>query len=414
MKQLLKYQPLILVLLVLFASCGKKETKEIPVSKVKKGTLYLDVYENGEIQAIHSISILSPDISYRYGSLKIAQIVKDGSEVKKGDTLLVFDPSEVRKGIVEAQARLEMGNAELEKMKAQQQSDLESQKADYEVTRISQEISKLQFESANYEADIKKKEIQLNLEKANIALIRAKDQLDNLVKVQKEELKQKLLSINQDKKRLDEANETLSKLYMVSPSPGISIIAKNWNTNNKFQVGEQCWSGYPLIQLPDLSSLKAVVQINEVDVTKIAKGMKVEIKPDAFSDSIYTGEVISVANLAINKDGNSKIKVFPVDVLVKTKSAKLLPGLTVSCRILIKKLDNVTYVPIDALKSDGVEDFVYRKKGEKYEKVIVTTGSSNSDYIVISKGLEPGDVVAMVDPTIQEDSKKEDKKEQAK
>lgn len=388
---------LVCSLLFLF-SCNKKETVDVPVSKAVKGTFYLDVIETGEIQAIQSINISSPDISWRYGNLKITQIVKDGKEVKEGDTLLVFDPSEVKKAIVEAEGRLEMSYAELERMKAQQQSDLEEQKADYEVTRLSQEISKISFESATYEANIKRKEIQLNLDRANIALARAKEQIENQIKIQAEDVKQKMLSIEQDKTRLREAHETLEKMFLDSPAPGIAIINRNYSSDTKFQVGDQCWSGQPLIQLPNLNKLKATVQINEVDISKITKGLKVEIKPDAFSDSVYVGEVMTVANLAVNKEGSSKIKVFPVDILIKDGSKKLLPGLSVSCRMLVRKIENVVFVPIDAVLTNGVEEYVYVKRKGTYEKVVVETGVSNTDHIIVTKGLKAGDIVAMADP----------------
>lgn len=405
LSNLIKHLAFLLFAVVLLSACKKKETQEVPVAKAVKGTFYLDVIETGEIQAIKSISISSPNISWRYGSLKITQIVKDGSEVKTGDTVLVFDPSEVKKAIVEAESRLEMSYAELEKLKAQQQSDMEELKSDYEVTRISQEISKIKFESAGYEAVIKRKEIQLNLETANIALDRAKEQISNTAKIQAEDVKQKKLSIDQDITRLKEANETVNKLYLVSPSPGIAIISINWSSNNKLQIGDQCWSGYPLIQLPDLTKLKATIQVNEVDISKITKGLKVEIKPDAFSDSIYYGEVISVANLAINKDGTAKIKVFPVDIIIKENGGKLLPGLSVSCRILVDKIKNVVSIPIDAVQSNGIEDYVFLKTKKGYKKVIVQTGASNTDHIIIIKGLKNGDVVAMSDPFTVEDKK---------
>ena len=38
---------------------------------------------------------------------KITQIVRDGKEVAKGDTLVIFDPSEVERAIVEAEGQLE-------------------------------------------------------------------------------------------------------------------------------------------------------------------------------------------------------------------------------------------------------------------------------------------------------------------
>ncbi len=399
---------------MLLYSCSKKEVREVPLGAVMKGTLYLDLHEEGEVEAINSVSITSPAISWRYGNLKITQIVKDGAEVRAGDTLIVFDPSEVQKGIIEAESRLEISKAELEKMVAQQESEMEELKSDYEVTRIAQEISKIRFESAAYESEIKKKEIKLNLDKADIALDKAKEQINNRQKIQKEEIKQKNLSISQDQSRLAEAHETLDKLYVVSPAPGIAIIGHNWSSGNKFQIGDQCWSGFPLIQLPDLSALKATVKINEVDIAKITKGLNVEIKPDAFSDSIFKGKVNSVANLAVNKEGSTKIKVFPVEVLIDGTNENLLPGLTVSCRIILDKIDNILYIPIDAVKLEGDKNYVHKKTSGGYEKVEVETGANNSDYIVVTKGLSEKDKIALTDPFVKEDDKKKNEPDKEK
>lgn len=393
--------------LLLLAGCGKKETRQVPVGKVARGTLYLDLYEEGELEAVKSINIVAPLISWRYGNLKITELVKDGEEVKAGDTLMVFDPSEVLKGIVEAESSLEIAQAEYEKMIAQQESDLEELRASHEVSRIAHEISKIRFESAGYESEIKKKEIQLNLDKAAIALVRAKEQIDNRVKIQKEEIKQKNLSIRQFQSRLEEAHETLKKLSVVTPSSGIAIISRNWSSNNKFQIGDQCWGGFPVIQLPDLSSMKATVRINEVDVAKITKGMKVEIKPDAFSDSTFTGTVASIANLAVNKEGSSKIKVFPVEILLNETHKNLLPGLTVSCRIIIDEIEDVLYVPLDAVFTEGDKSYVYRKSGGDFQKTAIEPGQNNTDYLVVKEGLKEGDEIALVDPYAVEQEKKE-------
>ena len=176
-------------------SCGKKSSQPIPESKVEQGTFYIDIYEEGEIEAINSINIASPNIPWRFGNLKISDIITDGAEVKAGDTLIAFDPSEVRKAILDYEDRLIVSNAELEKMRAQQELEMEQLLADYEVTRISHEISRMQLESASHESEIKRREIQLNLDKADISLARAKEQIENRRKIQVEEMKQKRLSI---------------------------------------------------------------------------------------------------------------------------------------------------------------------------------------------------------------------------
>ena len=392
---------LLLFVIILFA-CKDKGANQVPTSKAIKGVFYIDLYEEGELEAVKAINISSPSINYRFGyNLKITYIVKDGEEVNAKDTVIVFDPSEVNKAIMDAQSKLEISNAELEKMIAQQESDLEELRASYEITRISYEISKIKFDQAEYESEIMRKQIQLNLEKAEIALQQAKEQIDNRIKINTEEIKQKKLTITQDQSLLNDANDALRQLTVISPSPGIAIIARNWSSGNKYQVGEQTYTGNPLISLPDLSQLKANVKINEVDIAKITKGLHVEIKPDAFSDSKFTGVVTEVANLAVNKQGSTKIKVFPVSIYLNETDKNLLPGLTVSCRIIIDKLEDVLYVPIDAIQTEAGINFVYKKSGSSFKKIEVETGRSNADYTIIVNGIDEGDTVALIDPFLE-------------
>ena len=390
---------LFILLAVFFFACKGKDMNQIPTSKAVKGIFYIDLYEEGELEAVNAISIMSPSISWRYASnLKISYIVKDGTEINAGDTVLIFDQSETNKAIIDAQSKIEISNAEIEKMKAQHGMELEELRADYEVTRISLEIAKINLEKSEYDSDIAKKQYQLSLDKAEIALQRVEEQIENRKKVQAEEIKQKNLAIIQDEARLDEANDALRMLTVTSPSPGIAIIARNWSSQNKFQVGDQTYTGNPLISLPDLSQMKAIVKINEVDIAKIVTGLNVEIRPDAFSENKFTGVIKEVANLATNKNNNTKIKVFPVSIYLNETNKDLLPGLTVSCRIIIDKLEDVLYVPIDAVFTEIGKNYVYKKSGKGFKKIEVETGRSNSDYTIIVNGLEEQDVVALTDP----------------
>lgn len=388
-----------LLLMGVMSACDKKTSGQVPEAEVVQGTFYIDIYEEGEIEALNSINISSPNLPWRFGNLKIADIVIDGADVKAGDTLITFDPSEVRKAILDYEDRLVVSNAELEKMLAQHELEMEELNADYEVTRISHEITRMQLESAAHESDIKRREIKVNLDKADISLNRAKEQIENRRKIQIEEVKQKRLSIRQDEERLAEARRTLDRLFIIAPAPGIAIISHNWSTNNKFEVGDQCWSSQQLIQLPDLSKVKAKVQINEVDISMITKGLQAQVRPDAFSDSIFTGYVATVANLAQNKDRNSNIKVFPVEIIINEYHKNLLPGLTVSCRIIVDEIHDVTYIPLEALHVEGDRSYVFKKTVSGYDRVEVQVGRANSDYVIIESGLDKGDKVSLLDPT---------------
>ena len=153
-------------------------------------------------------------------------------------------------------------------------------------------------------------------------MTRAKEQIENKKKIQQEDLFQKTLSIKQLTTALDDANNTVNSLFVISPSPGIAILKDNFYTNQKWQAGDQPYSGTILIELPDLNEMMAEVKINEVDITKITPGLKVEIKPDAYSDTTFSGKVSTVANLAQNKDSKSRIKVFPVQIKIDGRSRK--------------------------------------------------------------------------------------------
>lgn len=386
-------------LLLTVACASEKEETKIPEEQVQEGTFQIDLYEEGQIEAFSSININAPNISWRFGNLKIAELVEDGTQVKAGDTVCVFDPSEVNKAILESEDRLIVSRAEMEKMMAQHQLDMENLQAEFRTSEITFEITRMQLESAAHESDIRRREIELNLEKAGIALERAKEQIENRKRIQQEEQKQMQLSIDEDEGRLKEAHETLKKLSLVSPSDGIAIISFNWSTQSKYQIGDQMWPNNTLMQLPNLSKLKTKININEVDISYITRDLRVEVKPDAFSDSTFTGRVIHVANLAVNKDQNSNIKVFPVEILLDQTHKNLLPGLTVSCRVVIDEIEDVQYIPLEALHADGNIKYVYRRKGDGYERVEVQTGLTNSDYVIITDGLKRDDHVALIDPT---------------
>jgi HlyD family secretion protein len=398
---------IIFLMLTILLSCRGKEDADTQVTKVKKGTFMEEITEQGNVEAVNSISVSAPTISYRYGALKIAKIVEDGAEVKKGDTIMIFDPSEIKRSIIQAEQQLEIAKAEYEKLKSTQQSEIEDLESDLELARISQEISKINFETSVYEPEATKKEIKLKLESATIALNRAMEQIENKRVIHREDLIQKSLTIKQLTNTLGEANRSLSSLFVVSPANGIVIKEENWSTSQKWAVGDQPWSGSQIIELPDLSAMRAEVKINEVDVSKIIPGQRVEIRPDAYSDSVYAAKVESVANLAQNKDYKSKIKIFPVQISISGQSKKLLPGLSVSCRIIVSEIPGVLFIPLESFFKDQLSEYVYLKSGQGFKRRDIKTGAINTDFAIVMEGLRENDIIALSDPFLKKEEVRE-------
>jgi HlyD family secretion protein len=388
----------VLIIAVTAVSCSVKSSSEISVVPVQRGTFMEELIEQGTLAAVSSISVGAPTISFRYGSLKITKIVDDGAEVEQGDTIIIFDPSEIRRSIIQAEQQLEIAKAEYEKLMSTQQSEIEDLEADLELAMISQEIAKINYETSAYEPAATRKDIQLRLETATISMDRVREQIANRKVIHREDLVQKSLAIRQLTGTLDDAASSLDRLFVVSPAKGITIKRDNWSSGQKWAVGDQPYSGSELIELPDLSAMRATVKINEVDVAKILPGQKVEIRPDAYSDSIFPGHVESVAYLAQSKDIRSKIKVFPAQIMIAAQSSRLLPGLTVSCRIIVKEVHDVLIVPLEALFSDQGEQYVYVKNGSSFRRTEIKAGAVNSDFAMITEGLKEGELVALSNP----------------
>jgi multidrug efflux pump subunit AcrA (membrane-fusion protein) len=106
---------------------------------------------------------------------------------------------------------------------------------------------------------------------------------------------------------------------------------------------------------------------------------------------------MSVAGLAKFKRRNSKVKVFPVEVLLNEASSKLMPGMTVSCRIIVDRIDEAVYLPIEAVFNEGAEEYVFIKSGSGFRRKTIKTGISNNDFSVVEEGLNEGDRVSLID-----------------
>ena len=380
--------------------CGSSSGSFVETYTVKRGEFVNSVTETGELEPVNSKIISAPWMPWRLGELKITQLVEDGKEVEEGYLLIEFDRSEIEKGIVDAQTELEIAQSELRKAQVSHQSEMEESLANLEIAKLNHRISQLKLEQASFEAEIKLREIELNLEKAAIALEKAQQEIENKKIVNRQKISKLELKVQQVQTRLDEARETVDKLTVTAPAPGIAIIRKSRRTGAKFQVDDQTWRAESIIGLPDLSSMKAEVQINEVDIAKIGTGQSAIIKLDAYPDTSFHGHVSDVAVMGRNKDRESKVKVFDATILLDENNKQLMPGMTVSCEIIVEQIPDTLFIPLEALFREDGKNIVYLKKGGDFKPRHVAIGPENDNYVIITEGIKESDQVALTDPRV--------------
>ena len=142
--------------------------------------------------------------------------------------------------------------------------------------------------------------------------------------------------------------------------------------------------------LPDMSVMISKTYVNEIDVSKVLPGQKVEIVVDAFPDKKYTGVVKTVANIG-EQLPNTDAKVFEVTVQVNESDPILKPAMTTGNKIITKSIKDVVFVPLECVYAtpDSIP-FVYLKSG--YRQVVVL-GEMNENSVIVEKGLDTGEKI---------------------
>ncbi|MCX6149652.1 MAG: efflux RND transporter periplasmic adaptor subunit [Ignavibacteriales bacterium] len=398
----------IAVILIVFVygilNVFRSSIPNIPVYKVKKGNFLVSITESGELRAKNSVAVVAPRIR---GNLKIVYLIPEGNYVKGGDTVLKFDPTEAFSNLKDSEAKLEIAVSEKEKQAAGHRSQEAQMESDLKSAELTYELSKLSLEQMKFEAEAKQQQAKLQHQKDQLSYDRTKKDIESKKIILQSEKNRTEIEIKQRQADLDKAKTDLAMLTLTAPREGLVVYETNWSNNGrKFSIGDNTWGGSTVITLPDLSSIESLTSVNEVDVSRISKGQKVEVRLDAFQDSVFEGEISSVASLGKTK-GNSTVKVFEITVSIKSKSSILKPGMTTSNKFIINQIPNVLFIPQEAVFEKQGKKIIYVKKGSSFDETVVEVGEKSENSIIIKKGIENGDVVALRDPTITLEEEKE-------
>ncbi len=397
---------ILVVLILIIASTFTTTTTDIPTFKVKKGNFLVSLSESGELRAKNSVAITAPRIR---GTLKIVYLVPEGTYVKGGDTVLRFDPTEALSNLRDAESKYELAISDKEKLLASHNSQEAQMESDLRSAELTYELSKLSLEQMKFEAEAKQQQAKLQHEKDKLSYERTKKDIESKKIILKSEKNRTEIELKQRQAELDKAKNDLAMLTMTAPTEGLVVFETNWSNNGrKFAIGDNTWPGSTVLTLPDLSSMESITSVNEVDVSKIAKNQKVELKLDAFPDSTFEGFISNVASLGRTKSGNSTVKIFEITVGIKNRSSILKPGMTTSNKMIINKIPNVLSVPMEAVFEKNGKKIVYAKNGSGFDEKIVEVGEKGENSIIIKKGLEDNSIVALKDPTITPEEEKTD------
>ena len=152
-----------------------------------------------------------------------------------------------------------------------------------------------------------------------------------------------------------------------------------------------------IITIPDMSRMSVNVKIHESYIKKIKKGQKARITADAFPDTVLAGEVTKLGVLpdSQNRWLNPDLKVYNTTITVSGTCDWVKPGMSAKVEILVNKLDDVVYVPVQAVSPSDGKQICYVAGAFQPEPREVEVGDFNDEFIEIKHGLKEGERVLL-------------------
>jgi multidrug efflux pump subunit AcrA (membrane-fusion protein) len=366
----------------------------------------LKISASGELQSAESIAVAVPPVPVQ--RLRIGWAVPDGTHVQKGDVLVEFDPDELNLEVMAHRSDLQMA---LEKItrgglaSTVEKTDIAKDKriAELELEKI---IEFLPQDEQIY----KRREIiegQLDKEYTEKKIVFADARLG--LKGRVYTLDEAILMLERGRvtANIDRYEKALASLKLVSPAAGIVVYNDPGYFFGGYSLmpGRVVYVGMTLFNLVNPDKMEAKCFVLEKDAGELKADQTVTLTLDPYPDVEFTGKVKSIDKLARPIDRESPVKYFQTIVgIEKTDAGLMKPGVKLKAQILAGDLKAVIVVPRSAAvnRDSGFVAFVQNGLG-RFEALPVTLGQGDAAQVVITGGLEPGQVLALNPPDLKQD-----------
>jgi len=395
------------------------------IVKAEQRPFRAELLQIGLIQAVQSTNITSRSRG------KIADLVDEGSVVDKDMPIAWLETEELERDVEKYRVDLELARKRLAKAEenARLQNHLnalsvqESQSNyEYRQNQLASAQSTLEKTQRLVDAGISPRKAledaelnvlsqELQMQNAKLALEKSINNRDSQAELQKADVTAARIDVEKSEAELEQVQENLSNAVIRAPTSGMVLYKMVWKGGGieKVAVGDQVGPWHPFLEIPDLSELEVVTQVDEIDISRLAEGQSAAITLDAFPDMRLTGRVTKIAALAQDAEGPGESigggssnasgrKVFEVHISIDDAPSELRPGVTGRVRILLAEEPDALVVPIESVFSDSDGQFVYVDTFNGPDRRDVETGVWNHQYITIARGLDAGDKVWLVRP----------------
>jgi multidrug efflux pump subunit AcrA (membrane-fusion protein) len=384
------------LLIVALTGCGAGGAEQDlpPTGVVARGTFDHTLTVTGELQAVNSQKIVTPNVR---GSLKITELAEEGAFVKEGETIVRFDTDELERDLATLEADIGLTEQKIVTKQQEMQGNLADKERAVERQELGLERHELKVTDSETVSRIEREETRISMREAQLSLAKAKQDLAAAVAKGDADVELLRLELRKQEDRRARLLDALANSELKAPSDGIVILGRTWR-GGKVAEGDTVWRGMEIMEFPDLSNMEILAPVHEVDASKVAIEQVATVRVDALPGKSWTGHVKKKANLAKTKRQGSEVKYFDVEIELDVTDEAMKPGMTAKVDLLIERLEDVLTVPREAIVLVAGKPTLYTAEGGRPKPVEVTVGPRNSTHVVIEEGVEEGDLIFLGPP----------------
>ncbi len=387
------------ILLFVFNKFTSKKGEEIFYAEAVKGEFEIAINTTGQLLPERSVDIKGPEFAgsrdIRGVMIKIQDLIPEGTVVNEGDYVATLDKTELNNALKDERERLTSFITSLEVKVLDTAVVLNEFRDLIKNQKFVVEEAAITLRNSKYESPSVIRQAEIELDKSQRVLEQRERSYMRRVAQTKTDIYNQNYWLSILTRRVKDLEDVLSGFIINAPASGMVIYKKEWN-GKKRKIGSMINPMDRVVAtLPDLTSMLSKTYVNEIDISKVKKGQRVNIGIDAFPEKTFKGSVLSIANIG-EKLPNTNDKVFEVLIKIDGSDPDLRPSMTTGNKIIISNTAEAVYIPQESVHTgtDSIP-FVYTKKG--YRQIVVL-GEANDKYIVVEQGLDPGTVIHLDNP----------------
>jgi RND family efflux transporter MFP subunit len=378
----------------------EKDDSTVPTTIVRRTGVAIEVSTRGELQGGGSRPLIVPRAGV--SELPITFLQTTGALVKAGDVVAAFDASGQQFDLAEAEADLEEARQQQIKAEADTLVALEKTRLEVVTSEADVKIAELDQRENAFLGSVQRGKKEISLEQARNKYEQARVDL-----VHREEAKQtgvdvQRAAVKEAQAKVDTTRKTIEGLTLRAPTSGYVQLAENTNgvsvlfygmTVPTFQLGDSARPGQIVAQIPDMSTWEVSTQIPETDRAFLKVGQRAIVRPKAMPGQEFEGHISVLGGSA----GSAWNRTFNCRIALDRTDDRLRPGLSVDVVIRVETLDNVLWVPSQAVFQREGRWFVYRQAPEGYVTHPVTMIRRTESQAVVT-GIGEGVTIALAEP----------------